>query len=62
MTEGLDYLDQWESAFERRSIGRTKIAKTALLFFIGQSGVRSLSEISQTSGPAFARKICQRCR
>jgi hypothetical protein len=41
MTEGLDHLDQWESAFERRSIGRTKIAKSALLFFIGQSRVRS---------------------
>jgi hypothetical protein len=41
MTEGLDHLDQWESAFERRSIGRTKIAKSALLFFIGQTSVRS---------------------
>jgi hypothetical protein len=41
MTEDLDHLDQWESAFERRSIGRTKIAKSALLFFIGQTGARS---------------------
>ena len=41
MTEGLDHLDQWESAFERRSIGRTKLAKSALLFFIGQTSVRS---------------------
>ena len=41
MTEGLDHLDQWESAFERRSIGRTKIAKSALLFVIGQASVRS---------------------
>jgi hypothetical protein len=41
MTEGLVHLDQWESAFERRSIGRTKISKTALLFFIGQPSVRS---------------------
>jgi hypothetical protein len=41
MTEGLDHLDQWKSAFERRSIGRTKIAKNALLFFIGQRSVRS---------------------
>jgi hypothetical protein len=41
MTEGLDHLDQWESAFERRSIGRTKIAKSALLFFIGQTSVCS---------------------
>ena len=42
MTEGLDHLDQWESAFERRSIGRTKIAKSALLFFIGQSRVTNV--------------------
>jgi hypothetical protein len=41
MTEGLDHLDQWESAFERRSIGRTKIFKGALLFFTGQRRVRS---------------------
>jgi hypothetical protein len=41
MTQGIDSLDQWEHAFERRSIGRTKIAKSALLFFIGQTGVRS---------------------
>jgi len=41
MTEGLDHLDQWASAFERRSIGRTKIARSALLFFTGQTDVRS---------------------
>jgi hypothetical protein len=32
---------RWDSAFERRSIGRTKIAKGALLFFSTQSGVRT---------------------
>jgi hypothetical protein len=32
---------RWDRAFERRSIGRTKIAKGALLFFSAQSGVRS---------------------
>ena len=32
---------RWESAFERRSIGRTKIAKGAFLFFSAQSGVRT---------------------
>ena len=37
----LDDLDRWESAFERRSIGRTRISKGALLFFNAQSGVRS---------------------
>jgi hypothetical protein len=41
MTEGLDRLDQWESSFERRSIGRTKIVRSALLFFTGQTGVRA---------------------
>ena len=41
MTDVLHNLDQWESEFERRSIGRTRIAKGALLFFTGQAGVRS---------------------
>jgi hypothetical protein len=41
MTDGLHNLDQWESAFERRSIGRTRIAIGALLSFAGQAGVRS---------------------
>lgn len=33
--------ERWESAFERRSIGRAKIAKGAFLFFRAQSGVRT---------------------
>jgi hypothetical protein len=33
MIENRDHLDQWENAFDRRSIGRTKICKGALLFF-----------------------------
>ena len=41
MTDGLHNLDQWESAFERRSIGRPRIAMGALLSFAGQAGVRS---------------------
>jgi hypothetical protein len=41
MAQGIDHLDQWEHAFERRSIGRAKIAKSALLFFVGRIGVRS---------------------
>ena len=41
MNKYLDRLDRWESAVERRSIGRTKIAKGALLFFAGQVGVRA---------------------
>jgi hypothetical protein len=36
-----DYLGQWESAFERRSVARTKIAKDARLFFAGKLGVQS---------------------
>jgi hypothetical protein len=41
MSKFLGHLDEWESAFGRRSIGRTKIAKSTLLFFAGQVGVRS---------------------
>jgi hypothetical protein len=41
MIDDLDHLHQWESAFERRSIGRTTIARGALLFFNAQGGVRS---------------------
>ena len=41
MRDSLDHLDQWESAFERRLIGRTRIDRGALLFFTAQSGVRS---------------------
>jgi hypothetical protein len=33
-------LDQWEAEFDRRSIGRTRITKGALLFFKGQPGTR----------------------
>jgi hypothetical protein len=41
MSDKLDDLDRWESAFERRSIGRTKIQKGALLFFSEKTGVRA---------------------
>jgi hypothetical protein len=37
MTAGLD---QFGQASERRCIGRTKIDKSALVFFSGQTGVR----------------------
>jgi hypothetical protein len=39
MSDNLDYLDQWETEFERRSLGRTKIQKGALLFFSEKAGV-----------------------
>ena len=41
MIENLAGLDQWENAFDRRSIGRTKISKGALLFFSEKTGVHS---------------------
>jgi hypothetical protein len=41
MFDNLDNLDRWESAFERRSVGRTKIVKGALLFFSEKSDVYS---------------------
>jgi len=39
MSDKFDDLDQWESAFERRSVGRTKIMKGALLSFRNKAGV-----------------------
>ena len=39
MIENPDYLDPSENAFDRRSIGRTKIFKGALLFFSETTGV-----------------------
>jgi hypothetical protein len=39
MIDDLASLDQWEAAFERRSLGRTKIHRDALLFFHEKSGV-----------------------
>ena len=42
-----DSLERWEQNFDRRSIGRTRIAKGALLFFSPQSGVH----------PCFVRDV-----
>jgi hypothetical protein len=41
MSDKLDDLDQWESAFERRSVGRTRIVRGALLYFSRKAGVQS---------------------
>jgi hypothetical protein len=41
MSDKLDDLDRRESSFERRSVGRTKIQKGALLFFSEKTGVQS---------------------
>lgn len=36
-------LEEWKNVFERRSIGRTRILKGALLFFSEKTGVHSCS-------------------
>jgi hypothetical protein len=41
MFDNPDKFDDGESLFERRSVGRTKIEKDALLFFSEQNGVHS---------------------
>jgi hypothetical protein len=46
---------EWESLFERRSIGRTKLAKSALLFFNRQTGVRSCGVTDITNAGARIR-------
>jgi hypothetical protein len=55
MSNNLDSLDRWEVAFERRSIGRTKILKEALLFFSEKTGVQSCTVHDVTNGGAGIR-------
>ena len=52
MSDNLDGLDRWESAFERRSIGRTKILKAALLLFSEKTGVQSCTVRDVTNSGA----------
>jgi hypothetical protein len=52
MSDKLDGFDRWESAFERRSNGRTKIQKEALLFFSEKTGVHSCTVRDVTNGGA----------
>ena len=59
MTDGLDHLDQWESAFERRSIGRTRIIKGVLLFFSAQTGVRSCAVTDNTKRGRWHSDACR---
>jgi hypothetical protein len=40
MIDDLDNLNPWDAVFERRSCGRTRIHRSALLFFHEKSGVR----------------------
>jgi hypothetical protein len=39
MSDKLENLEEWEDAFECRSVGRTSILKGALLFFSEKAGV-----------------------
>jgi hypothetical protein len=49
-------IDHWEAAFiERRSIGRTKIQKGALLFFRGRSGAQACAVRDVTNRGAGIR-------
>jgi hypothetical protein len=41
MSDKLESLEEWEDAFERRSVRRTRILKGALLFFSKRAGVHS---------------------
>jgi hypothetical protein len=52
MSHNFDGLDRWESAFERRSIGRTKILKAALIFFSEKVGVQSCTVRDVTNSGA----------
>jgi hypothetical protein len=52
MSDNLDGLDRWESAFERRSIGRTKILKAALIFFSEKTVVQSCTVRDVTNSGA----------
>jgi hypothetical protein len=55
MLDNLDSLDRWESAFERRSTGRTKIEKGALIFFSEKTGVHSCTVRDVTNAGAGIR-------
>jgi hypothetical protein len=50
-----DDLDRWESVFERRSAGRTKIQKGALLFFSARTGVQACTVHDVTNVSAGMR-------
>jgi hypothetical protein len=60
MFDNLDSLDRWESAFERRSIGRTKIEKGALIFFSEKAGVYTCTVRDVTNAGAGIRS--QNCQ
>ena len=55
MIRSQDDLNQWEKASDRRSIGRTRIAKEALIFVKGQIGVQSCGVTNTTNRGAGIR-------
>jgi hypothetical protein len=60
MFDNLDSLDQWAIAFERRSLGRTKIDKGALIFFSEKAGVHPCTVRDATNaGVGIRSENCQ---
>jgi hypothetical protein len=59
MSNNLDGLDRWVNAFERRSIGRTKILKAALLFFSEKIGVQSCTvrDVTKSGAGIIAQNL-----
>jgi hypothetical protein len=58
MIKNPDGLDQWGDVFDRRSIGRTKISKDALLFFSEKTGVHSCTVHDVTNLGARSTSHC----
>jgi hypothetical protein len=52
-------LDQWEDAFERRTVSRTKMRGGALLFFSGKIGVYSCTvrDVTNRGAGIFTRDL-----
>jgi hypothetical protein len=55
MIDKLEDLDRWQHLFERRSVGRTKISKGAMLFFSEKAGVHSCTVNDVTNRGAGIR-------
>ena len=58
----LDDLDQWEDAFERRSVGRTKVLKARCYFSAREPVSTRVRFASLISASEFAPKACRSCR
>jgi hypothetical protein len=59
MVETIESLSQWESAFDRRSVGRTQISRGALLFCNGKPGVHSCTvrDVTNLGAGVHARDL-----